>query len=114
TIAFSGAISAASATNPANYQVTCGGANVPVTRVRISEDARIVTVFVSPPLAGGGGCSLVVHDLQGPGGVPIAGTNLVLNCAAEPCGKGSSGTEYWLTFPGNYAPNPTNQPVVQL
>ena len=32
----------------------------------------------------------------------------------EPCSSTSRGTEFWLTFPGNYAPDPNHPPQPQL
>src|ERR1039458_3504596 len=32
----------------------------------------------------------------------------------EPCSSPSRGTEFWLTFPGNYAPDPNHPPQPQL
>jgi len=31
-----------------------------------------------------------------------------------PCDRTNKGTDFWLTFPGNYAPDPTNQPRLSL
>ncbi|NOS70944.1 MAG: HYR domain-containing protein [Verrucomicrobia bacterium] len=110
TITFSGPVTAASAQNLANYSVTCGPPN-PVTQA-ILAGPQFVSLTLAQPV--GVGCFITVSNLQDACGNTMPTLSQPLTCTAAPCAWGSSGTEYWLTFPGNLGPEPTNQPAPQL
>ncbi|MCL5098587.1 MAG: hypothetical protein M1608_13870, partial [Candidatus Omnitrophica bacterium] len=113
-ITFSSPVSSASATNLANYQLTCGSTPISISQILLNEDARIVTLITDLPFPVTSGCTLYVHGVRGLCGNVIRSVQQGLECSREPCGLGSGGTDFWLTFPGNYAPDPTNQPQLKL
>ena len=114
TIAFNGAVSIASALNAANYEVTAGGSVLPISAIAVSEDAQIVVLSLTQPLGIATNTTLYVNGVTNGCGTAITGFQTNLSCTSGPCSYGSSGTEFWLTFPGNYAPDPSNPPEVQL
>lgn len=117
-ISFSKSMDPVSVQNPNNYTILCGNNTVPIVSVKVSDDSRIVFLTASQPftgsLAGAGCCTLLIDGVRDACGNPMRGYQTSVCCTNEPCLKGSAGTEYWLTFPGNYAPDPTNPPAPQL
>ncbi len=113
TVAFSRSVSAASAANPAHYQVVCGGQNLPVLSAQVSDDGRLVTLILAGALNAGGNCSLLLNGVQDSSGNTLNLGPISLSCAAGSCAYSSGGTEFWLTFPSNYAPD-TNHPPQAL
>jgi len=113
-VAFSKEVVADTALDTKNYLLTCGGVNVSIVDVSLSEDGRIAILTLDTAFSGNGGCTLFLQNIRDVCGNPIQFTQFGVECTGQPCAKGSSGFEYWLTFPGNYAPDPTNQPVCRL
>jgi hypothetical protein len=113
-VAFSNAVAAASALNATNYQVLCGGTPVSINQVALSDDSRIVTLLLAYPLPVPGSCVLSVSGVQDSCSNALPAFQAPLTCTPEPCSYSSAGSEYWLTFPGNYAPDPANPPQPQL
>jgi hypothetical protein len=107
-VAFNKPVSALSATSTNHYQMVCGGSIVPVLQAVLTDDSRIVWLYTSQPISGG--CVFIISGVQDLCGRALRPFQLGLECRLDPCTRGSSGREFWLTFPGNYAPDPTNQP----
>ncbi len=107
TLAFSVPVSRETAERIENYTLSCGGNTV--VQAVLSDDARIVWLYLAEPISGG--CALFIDGVQDLCGRRIRLTQTGFECRPEPCARGSSGTEFWLTFPGNYAPDATNPPA---
>lgn len=114
TIAFSKPLDPASALDTANYQLQCDGVMVPIAGISLNADARLVTLTLAPPATISSGCVLYVENIRDQCGGLLRAGQFGIECDRDPCAKGSGGTEFWLTFPGNYAPDRTNQPIVRL
>ena len=115
-VAFSSPVTPTSALNVSNYQVSSGGGAVTIIKTAINEDSRIVTLSLSGPLQFGaaGGGLLSINGVQDLCGNTLTGYQTGLNCNFSGCAYGNTGTEFWLTFPGNYAPDTNSPPQVQL
>jgi hypothetical protein len=111
-LTFDEPISAATALNPANYTLACGPAPNTVLSIAQSDDGRLVCLTLADPI--GSGCALVIQNLEDLCGNLLRLFQTGFECTQEPCPKGTAGTEFWLTFPGNYAPDPTNAPRPRL
>jgi hypothetical protein len=111
TITFNQPVTAVSAQNPANYVINCGAGPIAVTQAALSAP-QIVNVYLAQAV--GNGCTITVGGIQDPCGNTMTPVTQPLQCTSVPCVSGSLGNEYWLTFPGNHAPDPTNQPQPQL
>jgi IgGFc binding protein/HYR domain len=117
-VAFSAPLDPVTAQNPSNYVLSCAGALDPITQAILSDDPRIVWLYLAQPLSSnplqGGCCSLTINGVSDLCGHALRQYGTTVCCTTEPCSRGSAGSEYWLTFPGNYAPDPTNPPAPQL
>jgi hypothetical protein len=117
-IAFNKPLDPVTVQNPANYSINCGGTVNQVTQVTLSDDGRMVLLTTAQPVTGnplaGGCCTLSIGVLRDACGHYLRGYQGQICCTSELCTRGSAGTEYWLTFPGNYAPDPTNPPAPQI
>ncbi len=111
-IAFDKPVSAVSAQNTNNYALVCGGVITPVLAAVLTADPRVVWLYAAQPISSG--CALIINGIQDLCGHPLRLYQTGFECRPEPCARGSAGTEFWLTFPGNYAPDPTNPPQPQL
>ncbi|MEI6565624.1 MAG: HYR domain-containing protein [Verrucomicrobiota bacterium] len=111
-ITFSEPVLTASAENTNHYGVLCNGLINPVLQAVQSPDPRIVWLYLGQPLANG--CSILVNGVQDLCGKPIRNANTGLKCRPDPCDRSSSGVDFWITFPGNYAPDATNPPVPKV
>ena len=111
-VAFDKPVSALSATSTNHYEIVCGQSIMPVLQAVLTDDPRIVWLYTSQPISGG--CLLGISGVQDLCGRALRSFQLALECRLDPCSRGSSGREFWLTFPGNYAPDPTNQPQPQV
>jgi hypothetical protein len=117
-VAFSAPMDPVSAQNINNYAISCGGVVTAITKAILTDDARIVWLYLSQPLNSnpltGNCCSLTINGVRDACGHMLRQYGTTVCCTTEPCPRGSAGNEYWLTFPGNYAPDPTNPPAPQL
>ncbi|HWW00017.1 MAG TPA: HYR domain-containing protein [Candidatus Acidoferrum sp.] len=116
-IAFNKPMDPASVQNINNYTLACAGVANPIVQAVLTDDGRIVVLTTAQPITGSptvGCCSLIIGVLRDACGHLLRGFQGTICCTSEPCTRGSAGTEYWLTFPGNYAPDPTNPPAPQL
>ena len=111
-VAFDKPVSALSAASTNHYAVICGQTIMPVLQAVLTDDPRIVWLYTSEPISGG--CILMISGVQDLCGVALRSFRMPFECREDPCTRGSSGREFWLTFPGNYAPDPTNQPQPQV
>jgi len=135
-VAFDGPVSAFSAEDTNHYVVVCnagvnatartmlanngspvddplitGGANR-IIQATLTDDPRIVRLTTADPI--NGFCTLFLGGIQDACGQTLAGAQIPLRCRIDPCVRGSAGTEFWLTFPGNYALDSTNHPQPQV
>ena len=111
TVAFNKPVDPVSAQNPANYFLACGGA-LSVTQAVLSADPRILILQVAQPVSGS--CLLTISGIYDLCGHGMKTAQQPLQCPTNACARGSAGTEFWLTFPGNYAPDATNPPQPQF
>ena len=111
-IVFDGPVSEASAENPANYAVACAGVQNTVTQAELLDGSRIVRLTVAAPLTSQ--CVLFINGVQDLCGRPMRPYQKGIECRVDPCTHGASGTEFWLTFPGNYVIDPAVLPQPQL
>lgn len=113
-VAFSKALLPSSAQAISNYALVCGGVGIGITKAVLSDDPRLVCLFTAAPIGVGGSCFLFMNGIQDVCGNTMPFFQQPFECNSEPCSRGTAGAEYWLTFPGNYAPDPTNPPTVQV
>jgi hypothetical protein len=116
-VGFSAPLDPVTAQNIGSYTLSCAGTPNPITQAVLTDDPRIVWLYTSQPLSGaltGGCCTLTINGVRDLCGHTLRQYATSVCCTNEPCSRGSAGTEYWLTFPGNYAPDPTNPPAPQL
>jgi hypothetical protein len=116
-VAFSVPLDPVTAQNITSYSLSCPGAPAPILQAVLTDDPRIVCLFLSQPIGGplaGGCCTLTVFGMRDRCGHSVGQSATSVCCTQEPCVRGNTGTEYWLTFPGNYAPDPSNAPAPQL
>ena len=111
TISFSRPISAASALNIAHYAITCSGVSISVTQAVLAA-SQIVCLYLAQPV--GSACFISVSNIQDACGNTVPSSTQPLTCTAQACASGSSGNEYWLTFPGNHGPDPADAPQPHL
>ena len=117
-VVFSAPLDPVSAQNIGSYLLSCAGVPTPITRAILTDDPRIVWLltaqpFFSGPLQGGC-CSLTINGVRDVCGHTLRQYGTTVCCTTEPCLSTSRGTEYWLTFPGNYAPDTNHPPQPQL
>lgn len=116
-VVFSAPLDPVSAQNPGNYLLACGAAGNPISLAILSDDPRIVWLYAAQPLESNplvGCCSLTINGVRDICGHALRQYATTVCCTNEPCSISSAGRDYWLTFPGNYAPDRTNPPVPQL
>ncbi|MHC1765338.1 MAG: CARDB domain-containing protein [Verrucomicrobiia bacterium] len=111
-VTFSGPVDPATASDPANYQLSCG--SVRITGVVLSSDLQTARLETSAPMPSGTTCMLVISKVLDLCGAPVGVEQRTFTCTSDPCRRGSMGQEFWLTFPGNYAPDSANPPKPQL
>jgi autotransporter-associated beta strand protein len=109
-IAFVAPVTPASALVPAHYALSTAG----IVAAKLNEDHRIVTLAMAAPLQYGMVATLSVNGVQDSCGNALTGYSTNVNCSSNSCAFGNSGTEFWLTFPGNYAPDTNSPPQVLL
>jgi hypothetical protein len=111
-VTFNVPVSQATAEDTNHYALVCNGVVNPVLQAVLTDDPRIVWLYLSQPISSG--CILLIDGVQDLCGRRIRQYTRGFECRPEPCSRGSSGTDFWLTFPGNYAPDPTNPPAPRL
>ena len=111
-IAFDKAISASSAQDTNHYAVACAGTLNAATKAELTDDSRIVRITTANPI--NGGCALFIGGIQDACGNALRAFQTGIDCRLDPCARGSAGNEYWLTFPGNYAIDPTKAPQPEV
>ena len=110
--------------NQANGTVTCLlgnmgiGATANITIIVIPTSAIPLTntacVSAVRPLAGASAAASVNSDPNPDNNCATVVTEVTTAPGPAPCDLTNRGTDFWLTFPGNYAPDPTNPPQITL
>jgi hypothetical protein len=113
TVVFSRELSN-SALDPSHYIILAGNLNITIISVQFGPDRRTIIISTQQPLAANTGYVLSVSGVEDLCGNPLDSERVDFSCTFDPCPEGSAGTEFWLTFPGNYAPDPANQPQPRL
>ena len=111
TVGFSGPVTAASATNLVNYAINCGSSTLVITQA-VLAGPQVVWLYLAQPV--GTSCSITISGIQDACGNTMPTIVQPLPCTPVPCATGSSGNEYWLTFPGNHGPDPADPPQPTL
>ena len=109
-ITFNEPVDPVSSLSPSRYVIESINNNIVVLGVELTADPRVVSLRVNSSLSPQLSYNLtaLVRGLRGNEG----SSSMTFVC--EPCVRGSSGKEFWLTFPGNYAVNPFAVPEPQL
>jgi hypothetical protein len=103
-----------SALDPNNYVILAGNVSLTIVKVEFGPDRHTVVIFTQQSFMQNTGYMLSVHGIEDLCGNRMDSDRFDFSCDFDPCPDGSAGTEFWLTFPGNYAPDPTLQPQPRL
>ena len=111
-VAFDKPVSASSVQDTNHYALVCGDSVKAIVQAVLTEDPRIVQVFT--PDSVNLLCRFVISGVQDSCGRIVPTYQTGIQCRQDPCVRGSTGSEFWLTFPGNFVADPASQPKPQL
>jgi uncharacterized repeat protein (TIGR01451 family) len=98
--------------NMVNGTVTCTLGSIGVAAT--ASISIIVTPTTATPLNNTACVSAANSDPNAGNNCTTIVTQVTPGQGTAPCDRTNKGTEFWLAFPGNYAPNPANPPIITL
>lgn len=111
-VGFDKPMAAWSAMDTNHYALICGNLVLRPVQAVLTGDPRIVQLYFANPITSL--CGILINGVQDECGNGSPTYRSESFCYQDPCGRNSAGTEFWLTFPGNYATDPLNQPQPQV
>jgi hypothetical protein len=110
TVVFSEPVDPMDALNPVHYQIFCDGVAIQVTQVVGTDDPATYCLFTEQSFTLGRTCVIVIGNIRDLCGNRLSQFTQEFTCYPRSCYRTCKGKDFWLTFPGNYAPDPANLP----